>query len=386
MHLFIELMRQRQKHERLRIIQDYLDVLAQKPAGTVEHVDPQIVLQDVEALPKMPSEVLSSSGPTQGSTAVDLKELVDQLEKSVLRAKMVLKREQVLLAKVKASKLDAPNSHRCRLEAVVMTRSTLINWIEAELSRAGEGSPESMISSSPSPNKRGKQFINSELSSIYGQYSRYVRARQGLVDAASERLDAPGESQDEEDLSILKEDFDVYNSMEATHPYLEQMVSVSNDQKSVIQLKSHLTIGLSKQLKESKSGLDRLSDESQLLPAHPMPLVRNNHNGLDALLSFGNQISCHENPESSLQARAWVYAAESAGHSTKVGVLEKLDEGSAALLEAQKILLDLKGLLGADIEAGETENTPGGVGYRDKPRDMWAILDGNLSVIRDRLD
>ncbi|KAK2626710.1 hypothetical protein QTJ16_003885 [Diplocarpon rosae] len=387
-HLFMELMRQRQKHERLGIIQDYLDVLSQKPAATVEYLDPQIVLQDVEALPKMPSEVLSRSGTTQGSTAADLKRLVDQLEKSVLRAKMLLKREQVLLAKVKASKSNAPDSHRSRLEAVGMTRSTLINWIEAELSRAGEDNPELMISGSPSPEKIGKQYINAELSSIHIQYARYAKARQGLIHAATGRLDAPGESQDEVDISVLNGGIGVYNSMEFTHPYLEQMISVSSKQKSTIQLKSHLTIRLSKQLRESNLGLDRLADESHLLPAYPMPLATNNRSGLDAPLSFGDEISSDEKPESSLRARAWAYATEIAGHLTKVGISEKLDQGSAALSEAQQTMRDLKSLLRVDIEAGmRKENTLGGAGSKDKSRDVWAVIDGNLSVIkRDGLE
>ncbi|PBP27367.1 hypothetical protein BUE80_DR001541 [Diplocarpon rosae] len=382
-HLFMELMRHRQKHERLGIIQDYLDVLSQKPAATIEYLDPQIVLQDIEALPKMPSEVLSRSCTTQGSTTVNLKRLVDQLEKSVLRAKMLLKREQVLLAKVKASKSNAPDSHSSRLEAVGMTRSTLINWIEAELSRAGEGNPESMISGSSSSEKREKQYINAELSSIHVHYARYAMARQSLIHAATGRLDAPGGSQDEDDISVLNEGIGVYNSMEFTLPYLEQMVSVSNEQKSAIQLKSHLTIRLSKQLKESNLGLDRLADESHLLPAYPMPPARNNRSDLDASLSFRDEIANHEKPESSLRARAWVYATKLAGHLTKVGISEKLDEGSAALLEAQQALRDLESLLRADIEAGvRRENTPGRAGCKDMSRDVWAVLDGNLSVIR----
>lgn len=64
MESFVELVRQRQKHERLRIIQDYLDVLAQKPAANVEHLDPQTVLRDVDTLPRMPPEVLNGSGGT----------------------------------------------------------------------------------------------------------------------------------------------------------------------------------------------------------------------------------------------------------------------------------------------------------------------------------
>ncbi|PVH88596.1 hypothetical protein DL98DRAFT_509292 [Cadophora sp. DSE1049] len=376
MESFIDLVNQRQKHERLRIIQDYLDVLAQKPAATLEHLDLQTVLRDVETLPKMPSEVLNGSSSAQGSAGVDLKMLVDQLEKSVLRAKMLLKREQNLLTKIKADNATETGSHGSRLEAVGMTRSTLINWIEAELSRAGESSPESVSQDPASPHKRGKHFIESELVSIHRQYARYTKARQALVAVVTGDVRLPDVSPSEEAADLPGRE-PPYNSngMEITHPYLEEMISISNEQKAMIQQKSHLTISLSKQLKEANQGLDRLTDESHLLPAHPMPAAKPQRNGLEGPISFGDEISNHEKPDSSLRARAWVYAAQSASHVTREAVSEKLGEGNAALADAQRTLSELHSLVGLDCEVGSKDGA-------HKSRDIWAVLDGNLGVIK----
>ncbi|KAH6709630.1 hypothetical protein BKA61DRAFT_614677 [Leptodontidium sp. MPI-SDFR-AT-0119] len=377
MESFIDLVSQRQKHERLRIIQDYLDVLAQKPAATIEHLDPQMVLRDVEALPKMPSEVLNGSGTTQNSAGVDLKELVDQLEKSVLRAKMLLKREQDLLAKIKAGSTTVTDGQGSRLEAVGMTRSVLINWIEAELSRAGEGSPDAISQEPASPDKRGKHFIEFELLSIQRQYARYTKARGALITAVTRDLSLPDALPAEEEADLQSKESQ-YNSngMEITHPYLEEMISISSEQKAMIQQKSHLTISLSKQLKEANQGLDRLADESHLLPAHPMPTIKTQRMGLEGPVSFGDEISNHEKPDLSLRARAWVYAAQSAGHATRDAVSTKLNEGNKALDDAHRTLSELQSLLGLEPEVGSGNGT-------QKSGDIWAVLDGNLGVIKE---
>lgn len=376
MESFVDLVNQRQKHERLRIIQDYLDVLAQKPAATQEHLDLQTVLRDVDTLPKMPSEVLNGCISAQGSAGADLKELVDQLEKSVLRAKMLLEREQNLLTKIKAGNAIAIGSHGSRLEAVGMTRSTLINWIEAELSRASEGSPEPLYQDLASLDKRGKHSIESELMSIHRQYVRYTKARQALVTVVTGHSRLQDMSPIEEKTNLPGgEPLYKSNSMEVTHPYLEEMISISNEQKAMIQQKSHLTISLSKQLKEANQGLDRLADESHLLPAHPLPTAKTYRNGLEGPISFGDEIANHEKPDSSLRARAWVHAAQSASHVTRESVSEKLEEGSTALADAQRTLSELHSLLGFGCEAESKDGV-------QKSKDIWAVLDGNLGVIK----
>ncbi len=382
----MELVRQRQKHERLRIIHDYLDVLAQKPAANVEHLDPQTALRDVDTLPKMPSEVLNSSDVTgQRSSRIDLKELVEQLEKSVLRAKMLLKREQNLLAKVKADNAIEPGSLGSRLEAVGITRSALINWIEAELSRAGEGSAESENQDTASHDERGQLLIDSELASIHRQYARYMKAREALITAAAGTLDPPTKksSEDEAEISIMKEEPYSSNGIEIIHPYLLAMISISNEQKAIVQQKSHLTISLSKQLKEANQGLDRLADESHLLPAHPMPTLRMQRNGLEGPISLEDKISSHEKPDSSVRARAWVHSAQCATQATKVSVAGNLDEGSTALAEAHQTLLELQSLLGVNTEASRRKGDQAGDRtVAQKSRDIWAALDGTLGAIK----
>jgi hypothetical protein len=378
METFLSLVKQQQKHEVLCIIQDYIDMLGQKPTAAAEYLDPKEVLKDVKSLPQVPPEVLHVSGGQQRSAGVDLKDLVDRLEKSLLGAKLLLKREQKLLAKVKSDQEKLRASEASRLQALGTTRNELINWIESELARASENSPEAEDEGAiSSPGKKPTESIDAQLASIQRQYSRYTKARQCLVIAATTQLDTqPGETASDEtsDLVVgLSESGNANRMSHITFPYLEELVALSNEQKAIIQQKSHLTINLAKQLKESSQSLERLKHESHLLPAHPMPTNSSLRKGPDSSSSFGDEISKHEKPDSSRGARAWVHASESAANLTKEAILEKLEEGSMAIDESRQIMHELQRLLG---DAG-----PDGDTNQGSSKDIWSVLDGTLGVI-----
>jgi hypothetical protein len=368
MESFLDLVRQRQNHERLWITQDYIDMLSRKPAASVDHLDLQEVLKDVETLPKVPPEVVNASSSSHMPDGRDLEELVDRLGKSVLRAKMLLKKEQKLLAKVQAENPDSSVQHGSRLQAVDATRHELINWIEGELGRAGDSPPEAEEDHGPTTSmKHGREYIDAELTATQRQYARYTKAREAIVVASSGRLGPQPSPEFGQDNSLqpAREELHSVNGMnQATYPYLEAMILVSNEQKAMIQQKSHLTITLSKQLKEGSQGLDRLADESHLLPAHPIPTASLQRTTLEGAVSFGDQMSNQEKPDASRRARAWVFASESATNATKEAISEKLEEGEKSVIETQKTLLELDNLLG-----------------RDGKGDIWGTVDGNLGVI-----
>jgi hypothetical protein len=295
---------------------------------------------------------------------------------------MLLKREQKLLVKARAENDASDIKHEVRLQAVEVTRHELINWIESELARAGDSALESAEGqSSTNSNREGKEYIDSELISIQRQYVRYTKARQALVTASTARLVTPASAELDQniDLEPTKEEFHKAASFtQVIQPYLEAMVSVSNEQKAMIQQKSHLTISLAKQLKESSQGLDRLAHESHLLPAHPMQALSLQRIALEGAKSFGEQMSNHERPNTSRRAQAWLFASDSATNVTKDAISEKLNEGAISIVEAKKTLLGLHNLLGRDSGIGEPSVCTGGAGKRD----IWATLDGNLGAIK----
>jgi hypothetical protein len=380
---FLNVVKYRRKHERLRIIRDYIDTLAQKPAAAANYLDPKVVLKDVEPLPKVPEEVMNSSGPRHDAERTDLKELVDQLEKSVLRAKLLLKKEQKFLAKIKVdhSGVTASDTQEGRLQALGMARKELINWIETELAKAGDSSEDSLGGDSDKVTERvGKDYIESQLNLIQRQYSQYTKTRQTLISTATEKGESPS-ARANDDIELLAEREVPTNSnamSNVIYPYLEELASISNEQKSTIQQKSHLTISLAKQLKEAGQGLDRLADESHLLPIYPLPSGSSHRKGP---ASFGDVISGSEKPNSSRRARAWVFASDSATLATMEAVSEKLEEGKVSALAAQLALSELHSLLGEKLretkisgEANPTESL--------STNDLWAQLDGQLGAIK----
>lgn len=385
---FLSLIKQQQKHEVLCVVQDHIDMLSQKPAALPEFLDPKEVLKGVKSLPQVPPDVLNPAASQQRSGGLNLKDLVDQLEKSILRAKLLLKREQKLLAKVRSEQGCPHVNEANKLHALGTTRNELINWIEIELSRAGESSPEAEDLDAPaSPEKKRRpESIDSQLASIQHQYSRYTGARKRLVLAATGNLAAlPGAPiADETDLSVTSlEPVDIPAMSHVTYPFLEELVAISNEQKAIIQQKSHLTINLGKQLKESSQSLERLAHESHLLPSHPMPTKSTLRKGPESSISFGDEMSKHEKPDSSRGARAWVYASESATNLTKEAILDKLEEGSVAIDESRQIMLELQRLLGYDFKTTSGGDDGDSSTRREAANasDIWSVLDGSLGVI-----
>ncbi|KAF8856985.1 hypothetical protein BDZ45DRAFT_715140 [Acephala macrosclerotiorum] len=377
MEAFIHLTMQQQKHERLRITQDYVDVLTQKPAAAAEHLDPKVAFKDVDTLPKVPLEVLHNTSAVPDAGGADLKELVDLLEKSVLRAKMLLKKEQKLLAKVRSDSDGSAANHGDRLQALGLTRNALINWIEAEMEKAGDGSVDAEDEEVSNHEARGTDYIEAQLVSIKRQYGRYIEARQALVTSATSISETPASTTKEEDsvVSTLTDDSQAPQGMQVIYPYLERLAFTANEQKAAIQQRSHLTISLAKQVKEASQGLDRLADESHLLPAHPMPVTSSQHKGLEGPLSFNDELLNHEKPDSSVRGRAWVYATESAGTATKDAIVEQLEEGGKAMEESRGSLLGLYHLLGYESQGDVLRKT----GLK---KDIWTALDGSLGVIK----
>ncbi len=132
-----------------------------------------------------------------------------------------------------------------------------------------------------------------------------------------------------------------------------------------------MTISLAKQLKEAGLGLDRLADESHLLPSYPLPTSKSKLKSLEVPSSFADEMLSHEKPDSSHRARAWVFASEQAGRVTKNSVSQKLEEGGVAIDNAHEALAELQRLLGGGSATESKSN-----------RDIWGIVDGSLGVIK----
>lgn len=388
---FIDVVKFQRKHERLHIMRDYVDSIAERLPTTVEQFGSGNALEGVGYLPKVPPEVMGTADARPISTEADLKNLVNHLEKAVLRAKLMFAREQKFIARIK-SQNNIPSSKRLdfgqstKLKALGTTRNELINWIETELASTSDDGedPESRIQVKAPENSRDG-FIEHEFVSVQRQYHQYAKLRRSLIIAATGYIDQPPHTKIAPGKDVAESDDLAYSSDSTNHimyPYLSNMISISSEQKSVIQQKSHFTICLAKHLKEASQGVDRLSEESHLLSTHPVPRLTSRGNDFDSLSSFSASISNNEKPDSSDKARAWIFAAGRARAATNSSVLEKVEEGQNNLLDSRGTLLELQHLFEQDSKVSKGTDQKGHYAKRVSTLDAWGLLDGNLGAIK----
>ena len=397
--------RLRQKYERLQVIDKYLNLLAQKPAASEDFLDPVEIFRDATPLPQVPQKVVDGLVENEASTKTDLKELASHLEKSVLRAKLLLGREERLLAEVRSRCENLPErvSDDVRLQALSVTRNELITWMETELGKAsGDGSEDADDDAGKVDGTTvGRAQLDDEIAIIKEKYAKYVAMRKSLVRTLSQTpqpvLTPPAEILPHAPTQQVQE------ATPTTHlliPYLEGLLAVAHEQKGLITQKAHLNIALAKQLKDSSQVVDRLVEESQLLPAHPMPGSSRRKPGI------GEGLTAPETLDLSRRVKEWVYAADSAKIATLEAVAEKVEEGQLALEDSMKILGDVDRLLGPapsegpaadpdtteeDIWLAQSRLGRPALPRRKQPKpdnakdtragNVWSVLDGNLGFI-----
>ncbi|KAA8576899.1 hypothetical protein EYC84_006939 [Monilinia fructicola] len=373
---FLDLEKQRKKQERFRVIQDLINQLAQKPAAEQDFLDPKSLelLRDVGSLPPVPPIVLAPAEHHQDSERIDLKITCRSIGE--VRAGTTTSKDQ-------------PEQGNRQL-ALGTTRNELINWIEMELGKAGDSSAAPEGQDPSIPEYKGKEYIDSQLASIKQIYAQYLETRKRLIVAASEDLATPLPiavgATDSSAVVVDQPPNDTANITDvSTYSYLEDLVLISNEQRSTVLQRSYLTSSLTRQHKETGKDLDKLVDESHLLPAYPMPTVTSQRKRLGEPISFEEDISNSDKPSLSSRAKAWVFAAESSSISTKEAVLERLEDGESALAEAYQTLNDLQVLLGCLPEGQGVDGDV--VGGRQKLGisnigGVWSTLDGNLGFIR----
>ncbi|KAK3330390.1 hypothetical protein B0H66DRAFT_59996 [Apodospora peruviana] len=362
------------KQERLQAVEQRLEQLRSKPAASQDFLDPREMFRNSRPLLDVPKEVVNSLTLDIANANTQLKDLIDQLEKHVLRTKLLLKREEQLLDQVKSRSTATPEtiSESAKFEALNATRTELINWIEAELAKAsGDGSgPEEQDAKQQAPHDGDR--IDERLASIKKKYSRYLEARKALLMLVSQqpRPIMKPQAQDNQPQADNPQQPSLPPSVGLLSPYLQQLLFLSHKQKGLISQKAHLNTIIAKQLKETGQTLDYLAEESQMIPSHPMPgMARRKQPG-----AFGDAISSpSDNLDSSSHVKPWVFAADSAKIATLEAIAEKIDEGQMALEGSMKTIGEIEQLLGQQHPVGQDEQQcrPEGDGTAAEDDDIW---------------
>ncbi|KAL2685102.1 hypothetical protein Neosp_006198 [[Neocosmospora] mangrovei] len=343
----VALLKLQTKQERLLAVQNHLDLLMQKPAAAPEYLDPEDVFHEAASLPRVPKEVVNGLVAQQSTKKPDLTEQVAQLEKTVLRAKLLLRREEQLLRETRANAQNIPDviSNGTRLHALNTTRNELITWIETEL---GKASTDEDGDEDAGGNAGGHDRATSDQASINAQ------------------------------LDAIKDKY-------------------AKKQKAMITQKAHINTTLGKEVKDSCQLLDHLTEESQLLPAHAVAPTTRRRSGL------GEVLTSTERPGFTGKVQPWVLAADSAKIATLENVAEQVESGQLALEASMQTLQEIDLLLGQgeveqeeEPQADTTEDdfwlagskTPSKARKHtekkkdsEQSRDAWSGLHGNLGLI-----
>ncbi|KAG9507134.1 hypothetical protein J7337_000683 [Fusarium musae] len=396
----VSLLKLQAKQARLTAVQAHLDSLMQKPAAAPEYLDPEDVFHDATSLPSVPKEVVNSLVAQQSVKKTDLAEQVAQLEKTVLRAKLLLRREEQLLRETRANAQSIPDviSNGIRLHALNTTRNELINWIETELSKAsGDEDGDEDGSKGHSQSIADQATINDHLSTIKEKYASYLATRRSLLASAGGRFEssavpvlAPSSTKQQ------VEEPEPASSTYLLTPYIETLLALSKKQRAIITQKAHVNTTLGKEIKDNCQSLSHLEEESQLLPSQSVAPRSRRRSGL------GEFLASDERSGLTGKVQPWVLAADSTKITTLENVAEQIEGGQLALENSMQTLQEIDQLLGQDEAAEEAETradtteddvwleagpkSPSKARRHTEkritgPRDAWSILQGNLGLI-----
>ena len=412
---YLALTREQLRFEKLRILQDYLEMLSHKEAAQPDYLQMCSILKGVGPSPEtiqMPvyHETL---GPT---SAIKIQALTTRLEKTVLLAKNALDNQKTLLGKIRQDQRSQQNSGqtttisaRTRIDALTRSRDELINWIEkhlAKTSQSNEASDDIPISdSSDVPldiEKRKQKILN--------KYEDYVEARKSLVAlmSFSDSFLLQDRNQRAADIESQLQDQTVdrnRHKASSVLPYLtEYLIPTANAQKTVLRQESHLSRTLASQIKATMQVLDRLAEESHLLPSYPILARQPRFQNVVAALRSKSSLSAYrettDNEDDSKlisQARQWAFAADAARSAKQEAVKERLDHGNAHLSTAKTLVKELQEIIGVDkegneeIEAEEDIWTESIIAKSEKKTTssgrtgIWAGLDGSIGIENDKI-
>lgn len=405
---YLELLQAQRKYQKLRILQDYLDLLARKDAAQPDYLSIESILNEIPPTLELPSAAFLKDQSEDSTSA-----LILRLEKALLRARNTYEKEKQLLAQIKSEQhSEAPaRESDCtigstQIAALRQTRDELVSWIEERLA---QGQMEETPDKAPFAEEVNPLNIEQRKKAIEAKYEEYLQVRKSLLALLSakklaplhqsvEKCDDPSSQRQHNSKDSIKT-----NKYEASMvlPYITQyLIPAANAQKGFLQHKSHLSKILADQHEETVSVLEKLANESHLLSNYPLlaaqPRLQNTVAALGPKL--GTKISgCAESSEGGQEtesvtlARGWAFAASAARSAKQDEVLEHLEHGETHVEIAKDRIRGLREILVGRSEQKEADKgdddfrvDQAGKNPKNRPEvGIWSGLDGNLSLYDD---
>lgn len=392
---YLALLRDRRRHTKLQVFQNYLEEIKTRDAGSLEDVanDGEHML-----LPEGDADAGRNGSET------DLDELVHSLERAVVRARTQLDRQKQLFEKAKAQHDPRAETSDAKAKALQTTRDELVQWVEERL--VGQGDPdESLLQELPPEEiEEAQQGLENRKIQITEQYAAYLRARRDLLEAASRACQPVNVTQKPPSRSANKNELVIPeipppNPIDVLSYTNENLAPLLKIQKSLALQKSYLSGLLSKERSTTLRALNRLSDESHLLPEYPTPARQPRATALSSRIQ--TQISDQTPDEVVGLAEAWAFASNAAAANGRDFVQQKIALGTEVAQDARQTLSDICKTLNQDfdevmLESRENRDgsdswasdahsakgmSRGGSRIEKQPSGPWSGLNGRVGVV-----
>ncbi|KMP09787.1 hypothetical protein CIHG_08049 [Coccidioides immitis H538.4] len=340
---YLSLLRSRRLRSKIQICQHYLDKLNAMEAASSNFLDRFVVHQYEAGYP-----------PGHGNHPDGL---LYELERAVLVSKARVDNEKSLLGRIKAQvqlpRADQGNiSPQARLKGLMRIRDELIKWVEHTLATSGM-EDASNVDEKQTRNESGENearlLLDGLKTEIEQQYAAYISARRKLLEIVSATLCIPMKppSQPPRTRSQHQELEPSFTDFAIVFPYVhENLASVSKAQKTTAGHKSFLSAILSKEVLHSGKVLERLQNESHLLPKYPIPARHQRVKQVTTTINPRSEIdaspiSINRDSGAVMHAEAWAFASGIARDSAKNHIDQQLAIGTEATKSADRTLRDI---------------------------------------------
>lgn len=361
---YLSLLRERRRDEKLQLFDIHLKELDSiaEPPQTEQH-DSSSARVDLDGL------LRGKGNDTTPGSDDNIQALVTKLERTVVKAKAKLVREQSLLEELRsrqAANESAGDTIKANTRiALQRTRDELVQWVEEKLaitSTEDDGiSHELQYGGGTTDTADTAQLVAAEYKSqIREQYAAYVNERKSLLDAVS-ALSQPTKSATlaSEPQAVKKlteppatnEVSDEWGPIDVFQAVSEQILPAAKYQKSLALQRSYLAGILTKEKSTLKHTLDRLSQESHLLPEYPIlarqskfrHITTGNGSGLRRVDREGGKQTARDDVLE--HAQAWAFAANAARSNESDYIEDRIEHGAEMADTASDTLQQVYDLL-----------------------------------------
>jgi hypothetical protein len=357
---YLKLLRDRRRHAKLQVFQHYVQELKERDTVRPEDFDSAGNRGQQFVLPVDLEECQSGHSSEDG-----IEGLLHNLERAVIRASTQLEQEKRLLEELKAQNVTGDGSGSghiapaVKVVALQQARDELVHWVEEKLLSVGNNEDGPMQELSQKEIEKSAHLLEDQKAQVAEQYAAYVDARKRLLDAASRACQPIGTPSAKppsrptgQSRAITKETSSL-EPVDVLSFVDERLLPLSKCQRALALQKFYLSGMLAKEKSATLRILNRLSDESHLLPEYPILARQPRFKHAAAAINARHATNSTEPIKSDdivTLAEAWAFASKAAGTSEREYVEQTLEGGIESMQGAEQALQEIYVMMNQNLE------------------------------------